>query len=231
MASSSVQFKGIEGVCDAYENRNVIAWSLWQGKQFMFKYEGSDIGEGAQNLRDTLQLLSESSNAIYTLKVYEDGGKIKSNTPDDGSFNFKLNSEGQEITNSQYTSYKNSNEIAERLARIEAKLLQEEQYEEDEPESRLGLIGEIISHPTLQPIVQSFLSSLIGIGKNVGASASPQMQRVSISGINDDATLMAAITELKNHDTHLAEHLTKLATIAKESPDSFKFLLSTLDAM
>lgn len=230
MGSSSIQFKGIDGVLNAYENREVAPWSLWQGKQFMFKYEGKDITEGAEHLRQTLELLGESSNAVYTLKVYEDfAGKIKSNTPDDGSFNFKINGEEQALTQAQYSTLRNSNAIAERLERIEARLNEREEEEEEEEPSRLGVIGEIISHPAIQPLVQGLLSNVLGIGK--ASESAPQMQRAAIAGVHDDAKIMEAVNDLKQHDTKLAEHLAKLAELAKTSPDSFKFLIATLDNM
>lgn len=225
--ASSIQFKGIDGVIEAYENRGVAAWSLWQGKQFMFKYEGHSIEEGAQQLQATLELLAQSTNAIYTLKVYEEltGGKIKSNTPDDGSFNFKINGDEQALTQSQYTSYRNSNEIVQRLADIEDRLNQQEEKYEPEP-SRLGFIGEILSDPGLQPIVQPLIAKIFG------TAAPSRMPRAAINGINDDERVLSeAITELKKHDTRLHEHLAKLAAIAKENPQSFNFLLTTLDSM
>lgn len=232
--ASSIQFKGIDSVVAAYENRDVPAWSLWQGKQFIFKYEGNSIDEGSQQLTEYLNMLAQSTNAIYTLKVYEDvpGGKIKSNTPDDGSFNFKINADSQEITNNQYSRMNNSNAILERLERMEQRLIEREEEEGDEePESKLGLIGEIISHPTIQPIAQAFITNILGIGKTNGTAAPAQMPRAAISGINDDAILSEAIKELTAHDPKLPEHLAKLAALAKENPQGFQFLLTTLDNM
>jgi hypothetical protein len=229
MSSSSVQFKGLNSVIAAYENREVPAWSLWQGKQFMFKYEGNDIGEGSQQLQTILEALQNSSNAIYTLKVYEDvpGGKIKNNTPDDGSFNFKLNAENQEITVNQYGALRKQDKLEQELAEIKQMLLERE--EEEEPQSKLGLIGEILNDPGISQIVQPLLMKFLGIS----GAPTPQTAMRSISGINDDApaTLEKAIAILKQADPKLSEHLMKLANLSKESPDSFKFLLNTLDGM
>lgn len=229
--ASSIQFKGIDGVINAYENRKVAAWSLWQGKQFMFKYEGNDLEQGAEQLQATLDLLAESTNAIYTLKVYEDlpGHKIKSNTPDDGSFNFKINGDEQAITQNQYGVIRNNNAIADRLTAIEQKLNEQEEYVDVPEENKLGVIGDIISHPVIQPFVSQIIAALFA--KKSDAPAPPQMQRVAISGINDDAEITAAIADLKQYDGQLAAHLVKLAALAKSSPDSFKFLLTTLDSL
>ncbi len=230
--ASSVQFKGIDGVVNAYENRNVAAWSLWQGKQFMFKYEGGSIEEGGTQLQSTLELLAESTNAVYTLKVYEDlpGGKIKSNTADDGSFNFKINGDEQALTQNQYTSIKNNNAIADRLAAIEQRLIEQDEEGEEEPENKLGMIGDIISHPVIAPMVQNIFAAMLS-GMKTNTAAPPQMQRVAINGINDDAQILEAVNDLKALDPNLSAHLAKLAKLGKESPDSFKFLLATLDNM
>lgn len=239
MASSSIQFKGIEGVVTAYENRNVPAWSLWQGKQFMFKYEGPDLEQGAEQLEKTLEMLSESSNAIYTLKVYEDvpGGKIKSNTPDDGSFNFKINADTQLVTQNQYASLKHNNAIAERLAAIEERLNEREEENDEPEENRLGMIGTILEHPALQPIITQVLANIFTTKKS-DAAAPPQtasvvpmqpVQRAAINGVHDDAKILQAINDLKAHDERLADHLAKLASIAKNDPGSFNFLIATLD--
>lgn len=226
--SSSVQFKGLESVIAAYENREVPAWSLWQGKQFMFKYEGSDISEGSTQLHATLEMLAQSSNAIYTLKVYEDlpGGKIKNNTPDDGSFNFKLNLEGQEITNNQYAVVRNNNALLEEIREMKAQIAAMQEEEEEEPQSKLGLIGEILNDPGISQIVQPLIMKFLGIG-----SPEAPLQRAvgSISGTNDDDILNNAITFLKSVDPQLPKHLSKLAEIAKNDPPTFQFLLQTLD--
>ena len=89
--SSSIQFRDKEAVKQAYKNRDVDAWSIVCGKQFMFK------GIGYDSFQDTIDLLAETdSNALYTAQVYEgieDEKQIKNNTPCDGSFNFKFNEE------------------------------------------------------------------------------------------------------------------------------------------
>ena len=231
---SSIQIKGLDNVVAAYTNREVAPWSLWQGKQFMFKYEGEDINEGASQLEQTLQMLAQSSNAIYTLKVYEElgkGGKIKNNTPDDGSFNFKLNLDSQEITANQYSTMNNRNEVLQRLAAIEEKLSNDEEEEEEQPQDYgLGMIGTILTHPTIQPIATQFmlgiLSKILPAGSQPPANQPPA---AAINGIDEDNVIEQAIETLQQHDDKLAEHLQKLAAMAEQNPQGFKFLLQTLD--
>jgi hypothetical protein len=233
--TSSVQFKGIDAVLEAFQNRDVPSWSLWQGKQFMFKCEGESMNDSLIQLDTILQTLAKSSNAIYTLKVYEDlgkGVKIKSNTPDDGSFNFKLNFDSQEITGSQYSALRNQSGIEQRLGKIEELLIrqaeEEEEEEEEEPRSSLGIIGEIVNDPGLAPIVVPLISKLLGIGN---ISMPQQMQPVArIAGIDEDE-LTEAIRILKEHDPNISAHLMKLAQIAQNDKDTFNFLLKTLDGI
>lgn len=230
--SSSIQFKGLEAVLDAFQSRGVPAWSLWQGKQFMFKCEESDMVQSLSELNTILTALAQSSNAIYTLKVYEDlgkGGKIKDSTPSDGSFNFKLNSPEQEVTIAQYSTLRNQNNIDARLGAIEKLLIEREEEEEEEPQSKLGVIGEILNDPGVSSIVVPLIMKAFGLGDvkspyNMQANA-------QIAGINDEAELSEAIRILKEHDANLSTHLMKLAKIAQNDKNSFDFLLKTLDGL
>ncbi len=241
--SSSVQFKGIDNVLSAFENRNVPAWSLWQGRQFLFKHEGNDLKESADSLHQILDQLNESTNAIYTLKVYEDwnGGRIKNNTPDDGSFNFKLNAEGQEITLSQYGKVNGMGAISERLAAIEERLTDKE---EEEPKSKFGMIGDILNDEALGPIVAPILTGLLQkiltpVKRTESGQATTQqptqndfMRPAAIAGIEEyEQTLSEAIAILRKADPKLPEHLTKLAKMSQEDPGSFQQLLSIMETM
>jgi len=80
LAGKSVQFQTANHVVDAYLLRDVPAFSIYQGKQLLIKYEGSDINEGASLLGNFLEMLQNSA-AIYTLCVYEDfTGRINDKT-------------------------------------------------------------------------------------------------------------------------------------------------------
>jgi hypothetical protein len=237
MASNSIQFRGIESVITAYENREVGPWGLFNGKQFLFKYEGSDVSEGSNTLRTLLEEISKTSNAVYTLKVYEEivGGRIKENTPSDGSFNFKLDAPEQLERAQQYIGYSQTNkELLQRIEELEERLAERD---EPETENKLGVIGEIIGHPTIQPLVQTLLQSIFAPKQPAQVPQQQQpvnnvpMQRVSLNGINDDARLTQAVQALSECDPQLTEHLEKLARLAQDSPDSFKFLIATLDNM
>lgn len=85
---ASVQFRGIDGVLKAYDYKGIDLWAVFEGKRLCHKGSGSD------ELKEYLELTYQyGSNGTYILKVYEDlsdAKQIKSSTPDDGSFNFKL---------------------------------------------------------------------------------------------------------------------------------------------
>lgn len=232
MAFQSVQFKSIDDVLTAFQSRNVAAWSIWQGKQFMFKHEGADMAESATQLEAHLELLQSSTNAIYTLKIYEDlpaGGKIKSNTADDGSFNFRLNLESQEITREQYSRHNNNQAVLEHLTEIKSRLAALEASDNDEDEDEdgagLGQVGKLLNHPVIGGMIQGFLGNLLPSAR--------QQPATRLAGLpeENEAAIQNALAVLKSQDPQLSEHLAKLATLSLQNPGQFNFLLKTLDSL
>ena len=110
MGYSSAQFIGRSSALKAFQNMNCANWSVLQGKQFLFKYEGTDINEATSQLSELLDMIANSSGseAIYTLRVYEYDApakgakaakrKIYESTPYDGSYNFKLFDQENEVS-------------------------------------------------------------------------------------------------------------------------------------
>jgi len=224
---ASVQFKSKEGIMQAFQGVEVDAWSVWQHKQLLFK------GIGDQDLSAFLDMLAENStNAVYTVKWYEDitdKKQIKDNTPCDGSLNFKLNADGQEINQSQYGVVKYNNELVSRINGMEEKfnlLLDKFEGESEEPENKLGIIGDIIGHPSIAPLLPQLLSVVLGINNQ----PQPQQYTPAIVGnVPEDKRLTEAIQRLKIYDSKLADHLMKLATIAETDPNTFAMVMQTLD--
>jgi hypothetical protein len=225
-SNQTVQFRGLETVLKAYENRNLPAWSLWVGQQFLFKYEGSTVDEAVLQLNEVLEMiLKDGSTAIYTLKVYEDlpaGGKIKEKTPADGSFNFRLQEDSREYVRGNGNSYNSQ------IATLEARIKElEAENEEEEDESGLGAINEALEHP----LIEKLLSSVFGINL---ATAQHHVPGPTISGINDadrETKINRAVAILKQHDIRLDEHLTILADTAVNSPQTFSYLLGMVDQL
>jgi hypothetical protein len=215
-----VQFKGMDHVISAFKYRAVEAWSLWQGKQFIHK------GIGTDELHTFLSMLQQGgSNAIYTLKVYEeitDASDIKDNTSCDGSFNFNLWS--PEMLPA--TGY--NNQIVSRLTAIEERLTEEE----DKPKkNKLGIIGDILDHPMMEQIAPIVIPQILDWIMGKKAQPYKPQPQAAIAGINNEEDLQKAIQILLQHDNQLTKHLLKLSEIAINNPQSFKFLIQTLDSM
>jgi hypothetical protein len=233
--AGSVQFRSSEAVLTAYENSNCPAWSLWQGGQLLFKFAGKTAEEAISALSNVLEMLGESSNAIYTLKVYEDLGKdkLKNNTPYDGSFNFRLNADSQELNQSQYRNYSGMKELQTQIAALSARLEareaegEEEGEEEDETERQLGKIGALLNNPVVQQ-----LAGLLFRGTNLAPAPGPRAV-ASLGNVppapDQDQQINQALTILKEKDPKLGEHLTKLAQIAQSSPANFDYMLTLVE--
>lgn len=218
--AQSVQFIGVEETIKAFQNRDVEAWSIWQSNQFMFK------GLGLDELKSTLNMLySNGSQAIYSLRVYEDVKdvkKIKSTTSDDGSFNFRLNRLDYEGGNPGSRESTN-NLILSKLTALEAKFeaLESEDEEKDNNDD-FGMIGRIISHPSIAPAVPAIIQGIVqSFTKNIPPSR-------QIAGVTNDAELEKVVLELKKHDPDLTLHLNKLLQIAQTNNTLFNQLLTYL---
>lgn len=247
VGSSAVQFYGINAITKAIENRDVEAWSVWQKNQFMFK------GMGIDALKNTLLMLAESySTATYTIKIYEDikeEKQIKSSTPDDGSFNFKLfnvDEGGEGFKRIGYpgnAKESQENAILEKLKQIEDRL--DKQDEEPEENDSLGVIGKILQHPAIAPMVPQIMEMIVGLINPKNAEKAPEqnmhlrpsnsyhtqpLQKTAfLNGIDEDKIITEAISQLKQYDQNLPAHLQKLASIAQNDNSTFQMLLSLLD--
>lgn len=220
--SQSVQFASIDEVLGAYMNRQVPAWSIWQKTQFMFKYEGRDIEQGAAMLQKHLQVLSRSA-AIYTLKVYEDlpkTAKIKSNTPDDGSFNFRF-------VDSPYSTngYNGGNNaLLQEIAELKLQIAALQEQGEDDTDDSLGMLGKIMEMPGIGEAVAGLLP--VVIGKILGAPVAPQAQ--ALAGVPGKMSLKDALQILKEKDPLFEDHMIKLATLAQNNPAQFTHVISMI---
>lgn len=253
-ANGSIQFKGIDKVVTAYINNDVPIFALFCGRQLLTKYEGEDIQEGANFLREFLENLDKGS-ATYALCVYEDPGtKVKSNTPYDGSFNFKLEEKpypSQSITGLD-------ERVNNRVADLENKfnlLMQklDEQDKEELEESAPGGLGAVLNglleNPEIQRAIASRVIGLVdkilpapaadpglravpseGLGK-VGSVQNGPAQQVNQLTSSEIDRLNQAIEILAKHDQLLGSHLAKLALVAETEPGKFKMILGLLKTL
>lgn len=194
---ASIQFRGLSQTMTAFENRGVDAWSLWDGKAFMFK------GIGSNDLTTILESLNNSgTTAIYTLKVYEDVTdvkKIKASTDCDGSFNFRLYEREDEVNNYRPgQSYEHVRQLTERVNTLEERILAaletKQEEETEEPETNfIGTITGLLQDPDkleklitlgrsllgqpVQPAYVGNVNKLAGPGNGSNPSLSPSSQQ------------------------------------------------------
>lgn len=238
--SKAVQFRGIKNVLKAYTNKAVPAWGLFQGTQFLEKYEGADIEEGATLLRDYLEALDQRSNDqnTYTICVYEipGGQKINSATKFDASFNFRLLD-----TIEDHLQNRIAGGLETRIAGMEQKLNElldpETGPVELTPTEQLwATVGKILEHPQIQQaLAQKMVGVIDGLSNTVGAifrqpgapaaiGAAPK----AINAQDENAKLQEAVNILVTVDPQLGTNLLKLAGIAKQDPAKYELLISML---
>ena len=235
---AAVQFTGIENVIKAFSNREVKAWSVWIGKQFLFSCVGANETEAAADLETLLNSLEKSAH-VYTLKVYEDIGKkerITEKTPAHGSFNFKLLQYDGSSGNNMPEWMREIKDENKALKLQNETLMQElEESDDDEPpKDIIGTITElIVTDPAKIPVIAQSIYAIIkmftGQTTQTGQPFA-QPAPVAISGVTENS-LQSVIDELKQYDPRLTEHLQKLVLIAKNDPAGFKSLLGILDNM
>lgn len=227
---ASIQFRGIAKTVEAYRYKDIPAFSIWQGKAMIHKFEGDDIEEGAENLQQFLTLMTNESNSVYTLRVYEGVEKIKSNTPDDGSFHFVFKDEEQYQESKLLYSSRNA-ELMQKIENLEKQISEmnqddAEDDDDDEPEQPAWMrgveqIGKAMENPMIAQLVGKFLNiDTAALGKVAG-----------IPGEASEDLLNKALEILKKEDHKLPEHLWKLAQLAQHNKVTFNFLISHLDTM
>lgn len=230
--SAAVQFYGQDAVIMAAKNRDCPRWAMFSGRQFLFKHEGTDPENSLNFLDEILSTLDKSGSvATYTLKFYEEPGKIKENTPCDGSFNFRLVEE-EERQQRRVLYNQMPSEIMKRLDAIEARqIAQEEEDDEDEepqPNTLNGVLVGLLKEPAkIEQMIG--LAKMIFGGKSAPAGIGNIPAQPPAEGA-EDQKIAEAIAILKANDPRLGDHLLKLAAIATSNKASFDFLLKTLES-
>lgn len=237
--SSDVQFRSLDALIQGFNSCEAEAWSLWAGKRLIKK------GMGSEDLRKFCTSLN-GSNSAYTLKYYEgieDLDELKPNTPDDGSFNFRLNDENLYAVGTQALNQQQRISTQERLDKLETILLsihEKLEGEEEEAATEEKTLGDIIINYLEDPNKLATLGNLFR--RDVSASA----ERTAAIGnvvsaeaetptatwqTNEDKLnkVAAALDTLEKQDKEIVEHLEKLALLSTKQPGTFKILLQTLN--
>jgi len=237
----SVQFRGIDNAVIAYENMEIPRWGLFQGSQFLMKYNGTNLKEGAELLQqylDALDLRSADSNT-YTLCIYDTAEKINSATKYDASFNFRLvdNIDG-------YQAGKNGF-LENRIAGIEQKLNQVLEPGPDEPaeltpsQQLWATVGKILEHPQIQQaLAQKMVTVIDGLSTTIGGIFKQPVAAIGSAGApaavvnstvqDENAKLQQAVNILVTVDPQLGTHLLQLAQVAAADPEKYNSLIGML---
>lgn len=240
--ANSVQVYGIAAALDWAENLNCPKWILYQGRQFMVKYEGSDMEESMSLLEKFLERMkSHDTLATYTLKFFEpQNTKLNEATKcDGGSFNFKLSDTPEQYNemSKQRPYFGAVGKIQQAIEDKVAKKISLMLDNDDQPayENKLGVIGEVLDHPVLGNILEKLaLNFLMPNRQNVNQPDTQPANTIPMRAVGNIATdpeLIKALEKLKKHDPKLTEHLTKLAIIAESDKPTFIKLTGILDLM
>lgn len=242
--AKSVQFRSPEKVLGAYKNNQVPMWSIFQGKQGpMFKYQGDDLEAGYDLLEQVLTAIyQERSAAIYTFNVYEDlpKGKIKSDTPVDGSFNFRFfaTTENSVLPN-QYSHIYEGGAAAMvqdmQAMKVQMNLIANKLNEEEE-ESAMGIVGEILEHPAIEPIVPTVVNRLLDLflPENTGTGELARVSGINVEENTQDVSvdeLLPLLKRLQPKVKDLKGLLTQLCKLAETKPNKFNFYYGALMGM
>jgi len=213
---ATIQLIGCEQILAAFEKIGAEYWALFEGSKPLL------TGSGAANLEEWLQMfLPSGSKGTYILRIYRDPEMEDCVA----SFNCKLSDiyEGAGIAG--YGS-----RVDARLAAIEKKMEGVGANDSMEEETFADVIMGWLRDPVQLGQVIGAVNMLFGKGSTsviqpttIGATEPPNQQ--------DIERLAAILDRLHAKDPKLVEHLNKLATLAETKPDTFKFLISNLDAL
>jgi len=241
---SSVQFTGIENIIEAFEANDIPYFGVFAGKSLIFKNPTrgeeaiQDTFEASELLRSFLYKLNKGSNAVYTLKLYENlpAGGITDKTPANFSINFRLNLEGMYLTNDKAVQYEQKqSQQAEILAELKALRMKVETMEgtDEEEEEKNPIIGALTANPE---VMNALVMAAVGAITGIISKFAPQQQTIkmqpAINGVNDEPTeqqkIDKAIEVLSQSTPNLGDSLLILAKMSIDNPQQYKWLLEML---
>jgi len=241
---SSVQFTGIENIIEAFEANDIPYFGVFAGKSLIFKNPTrgeeaiQDTFEASELLRSFLYKLNKGSNAVYTLKLYENlpAGGITDKTPANFSINFRLNLEGMYLTNDKAVQYEQKqSQQAEILAELKALRMKVETMEgtDEEEEEKNPIIGALTSNPeVMNALVMAAVGAITGIISKFAPQQQPIKMQPAINGISEEPTeqqkIDKAIEVLSQSTPNLGDSLLILAKMSIDNPQQYKWLLGML---
>jgi hypothetical protein len=245
---SSVERRGVKDILDGVDLAildDAKYYMLWQGSTPKYTYEGDDMeGIGKQLLSDMLMAAAAQGNrALYTLRFYRHLGKnesIDSATPFFASFNFKLNDDaymmpGNNIPLPSVSGFENhqTQAIIGAIDRLNQRIDQMEQEEEEEPETMMERVGKFVTSPGAEQI----MSGIAGLFNRFFMSKQQYSRPAGpgISGISQQEyqkeqyeKAIAALNRLAAVQPDFGDHLTLLAELAENNPNKYNMGLAFL---
>lgn len=219
----SVQFIGKESVIDAYENRDIKCWGLFDGKSFIVS------GEDAEDLKTFLTRMEKSgTESIYTLKVYknvDDIDDLDDRLPCNGSFNFKLS------RSAAFGMIGLNTDLQTRLDLLEKKVAGSGEDDEDDESFESIMMGMIKNPVQLQQMIGAVQSLFTRSPAPVVAAVGALDPKKELNEQQQLDRLNDALQRLEKADPNIIDHLCKLADVAERDPGTFKFLIKNLESL
>jgi hypothetical protein len=233
--TKSVQFRHRDDILACYVDQEVAPWAIKVDDYPVFKYEGDNLDEGQASLDRYLQQIEKNQSAgIYVLCLYDDmpdSGKINEKTPAGYKWGFRFKD-----TPDGYVAGAEGRDLYSQVTALKAELAA---LKNAEPESKLGIIGEIMEMDALQPLIIGISSRLadaiMGEGK-VGelkrVSGIPGLQPDPVTTTSqawrEDKFVHQALDRLQAKVPDLGNILDKLAYMAENNALTFGVYLSML---
>lgn len=239
--SGAVHYVGRDMAVRAFENRKVSNWALFNNKQFLASCVGSNVDDAATQLDAFLDMMDRPGMiAVLTVKVYEDlkpGDKIKSNTPDDGSFNFRLQDPAPgaavsgSIGNMNYGLMEILKKMDARLDKLES--AEPEPVEEVAPVQKyIGMVKDVMEIPGVRDIISGVLGSLVNRVPPAAALGNVSLQHpLPPAAAAPAAAVPPAAADMEDPEVIEYTHLVKAYNTIKGSgmPDALAMLQRLAD--
>jgi hypothetical protein len=239
--AKSVQIRDADSLCKIYERMDIPAWAIKQGNDVNWKYEGSDMSEGASQLRAYCEMLMDNETAaIYKLCLYEElEGKITDKTPVSLSNNFRFNDGASYGSPDHYGG--NYGAILGEVKELRKQLT--EMKNQAPEENRLGIIGELMELEPMQPILMGVATKIadwiMTPGKGVGelkrvsgvpgaAGSAPIPSPGMVGNWRENPVICQSLDVLQGSVQDLPGLLEKLAAYAVKKPKQFEFYQTML---
>lgn len=239
MRSSACLFRGIPNTMKAYDSMDIPAWSLANGKDLIFSYNGDSQTEGRSMLMQGLQMLEDNeSQAILTLRVYDEhpaNQKITNKTEWTNSFTFALFDPEDGMVHQP----RGKSALLARISALEEQISGNDDNKDEKPRGIQGMIGSLLERPDIQErliqTVTGIVSNIFGQQKPIAAMAGipqgqPQAQQQEGSAYDalpadQQDKIKMAMEVLMKRDPLLGDHLLKLAQM---DPGRYKMALTFL---